>query len=78
MSVWRELFDYNIYFQFQKEVYIYRLFTSGAIEDHAFRLQTFKQGIAKSAMEQANQKTSVAYSTFITFLCGTPISLLFD
>lgn len=40
-----------------KEVFIYRLFTSGAIEDHAFRLQTFKQGIAKSTMEQANQKT---------------------
>lgn len=40
-----------------REVIVYRLFTSGAVEDHAFRLQTFKQGLTKVALEKANQKT---------------------
>lgn len=39
-----------------KEVKVYRLFTAGAIEDHAFRLQTFKQGLSKVALDCAHQK----------------------
>jgi superfamily II DNA or RNA helicase len=39
----------------QKEVVVYRLIGSGAIEDKMFRLQVFKKSLAKTAMEQESQ-----------------------
>jgi len=38
-----------------KNVVVYRLICSGAIEDKMFRLQVFKRGLAKSTFEAANQ-----------------------
>jgi hypothetical protein len=38
-----------------KEIVVYRLICSGAIEDKMFRLQVFKRGLAKSTFESANQ-----------------------
>jgi len=39
----------------QREVVVYRLIGSGAIEDKMFRLQVFKRALAKTAMEQEQQ-----------------------
>jgi len=39
----------------RKEVVVYRLIGSGAIEDKMFRLQVFKRSLAKTAMEQESQ-----------------------
>merc|ERR1719191_2195819 len=39
----------------QKDVVVYRLIGSGAIEDKMFRLQVFKRSLAKTAMEQESQ-----------------------
>jgi len=39
----------------KSEVVVYRLIGSGAIEDKMFRLQVFKRGLAKTAMEQESQ-----------------------
>lgn len=39
----------------QREVVVYRLIGSGAIEDKMFRLQVFKRSLAKTAMEQESQ-----------------------
>lgn len=38
-----------------KEVVVYRLIGAAAIEDKMFRLQVFKQGIAKTALEHEHQ-----------------------
>eukprot|EP00929_Paragymnodinium_shiwhaense_P085666 TRINITY_DN4608_c1_g1_i1.p1 TRINITY_DN4608_c1_g1~~TRINITY_DN4608_c1_g1_i1.p1 ORF type:complete len:1931 (+),score=735.71 TRINITY_DN4608_c1_g1_i1:109-5901(+) len=39
-----------------KEVRVYRLITSGFIEDKMFRLQTFKLGLTKTALENEDSK----------------------
>jgi len=39
----------------QRDVVVYRLIGSGAIEDKMFRLQVFKRSLAKTAMEQESQ-----------------------
>lgn len=39
----------------KKDVVVYRLIGSGAIEDKMFRLQVFKRSLAKAAMEQERQ-----------------------
>lgn len=39
----------------QKEVVVYRLIGSGAIEDKMFRLQVFKRSLAQTAMAQESQ-----------------------
>jgi superfamily II DNA/RNA helicase len=39
----------------QKEVVVYRLIGAGAIEDKMFRLQVFKRGLAKTALESGQQ-----------------------
>jgi hypothetical protein len=39
----------------QREVVVYRLVGSGAIEDKMFRLQVFKRSLAKTAMEHESQ-----------------------
>merc|ERR550537_51611 len=39
----------------KKNVVVYRLIGSGAIEDKMFRLQVFKKSLAKTAMEQESQ-----------------------
>jgi len=39
----------------KKDVVVYRLIGSGAIEDKMFRLQVFKRSLAKTAMEQESQ-----------------------
>jgi len=39
----------------RKDVVVYRLIGSGAIEDKMFRLQVFKRSLAKTAMEQESQ-----------------------
>merc|ERR1719310_1504959 len=39
-----------------KEVRVYRLITSGLIEDKMFRLQTFKLGLTKTALESDESK----------------------
>merc|ERR1719247_547835 len=39
----------------RREVVVYRLIGSGAIEDKMFRLQVFKRSLAKTAMEQESQ-----------------------
>lgn len=38
-----------------REVVVYRLVGAGAIEDKMFRLQVFKRGLAKTALEQESQ-----------------------
>jgi len=39
----------------KKEVVVYRLLSSGAIEDKMFRLQVYKRGLEKTALEQEQQ-----------------------
>merc|ERR1712112_182019 len=39
----------------KKPVVVYRLFTSGSIEDKMFRYQIFKRGLVKSLLEEENQ-----------------------
>jgi len=39
----------------QREVVVYRLIGAGAIEDKMFRLQVFKRGLAKTALEHEQQ-----------------------
>jgi hypothetical protein len=39
----------------KRDVVVYRLIGSGAIEDKMFRLQVFKRSLAKTAMEQESQ-----------------------
>jgi len=53
----------------QREVVVYRLIGSGAIEDKMFRLQVFKRSLAKTAMEQESQ---------IRFFTSKDLKQLFD
>merc|ERR1719316_853003 len=39
----------------EKEVHVYRLIMSGLIEDKMFRLQVFKMGLTRTALESDNQ-----------------------
>ncbi|KAH0479325.1 MAG: uncharacterized protein KVP18_003875 [Porospora cf. gigantea A] len=39
----------------KQDVVVYRLFTAGAIEDHMFRLQVFKQGLTRTTLEHVDQ-----------------------
>merc|ERR1740138_1589587 len=52
-----------------REVVVYRLVGSGAIEDKMFRLQVFKRSLAKTAMEQESQ---------IRFFTSKDLKQLFD
>merc|ERR1719183_1053787 len=53
----------------RKEVVVYRLIGSGAIEDKMFRLQVFKRSLAKTAMEHESQ---------IRFFTNKELKQLFD
>jgi superfamily II DNA/RNA helicase len=53
----------------RREVVVYRLIGSGAIEDKMFRLQVFKRSLAKTAMEQESQ---------IRFFTSKDLKQLFD
>jgi len=53
----------------QRDVVVYRLIGSGAIEDKMFRLQVFKKSLAKAAMEQERQ---------IRFFSSTDLKQLFE
>ena len=46
-----------------REVRVYRLITSGFIEDKMFRLQVFKMGLTKTALE-GNQAAPLPESRF--------------